>query len=90
MAIKGKLKNQLQTMNFSFGIGASFLDNVFETALHFGILNQQYTAGRKEEYRGFEFGLDLIYNKFGTPKDSTDNLFSLLLPFIILIFLVSF
>lgn len=67
------IKNKLHTMNFSFGIGASFLDNVFETAMHFGILKQEYTAGREEEYKGFEFGVDLIYNKFGTSKDSTDN-----------------
>ena len=67
------IKNQMHTMNFSFGIGASFLDKTFDTALHFGILNQQYTSGRNEEYKGFEFGIDLIYNKFGTLKDSTNS-----------------
>ncbi len=67
------IKNQLTTTNISFCIGATFLDNAFETALHFGILRQQYTAGRDEEYKGFEFGLDLIYNKFGSLKSSSEK-----------------
>jgi len=64
------IKNQLNTMHIGLGIGATFADNAFETALHFGILRQRYTAGRDEEYKGFEFGLDLIYNKIGSSKSS--------------------
>jgi len=66
------IKHRLNTMHISFGIGASFIDNAFETALHFGILNQRYTTDPKDEYKGFEFGIDLIYNKFGAPGSTSD------------------
>ncbi len=67
------IKNQLNTMHIGIGLGATFLDNAFETALHFGIINQKYTAGRNEEYKGFEFGFDLIYNKFGQKKSPAEK-----------------
>ncbi len=65
------IKNRLNTMNISIGLGATFLDNAFETALHLGFLNRRYTAGRSEKYKGFEFGFDLIYKNFGAKRSPT-------------------
>ncbi len=67
------IKHQLNTMHIGFGIGATFLDNAFETSFHFGILNQRFTTDPKDEYKGFEFGIDLIYNRLGTSGNSPDQ-----------------
>ncbi len=56
------MKNELKTSNVSFGLGASFLDKIFETGVHLGILRQEYTKGRDEKFKGLEFGIDLKYN----------------------------
>ena len=55
------MKNELKTSNVSFGVGASFLNKIFETGVHLGILRQEYTKGRDEQFKGLEFGIDLKY-----------------------------
>lgn len=56
------MKNKLKTSNVSFGLGASFLNSLFETGVHLGILRQSYIKGRDEQFKGFEFGIDVKYN----------------------------
>ncbi len=57
-------QNEFKTTNVSFSLGGSIMDKMLETNLHFGILRREYTNGFDYKYKGFEFGLDIIYNKF--------------------------
>lgn len=57
-----EMKNELKTSNVSFGIGASFMNKMFEVGAHLGILRQEYTKERDEKYKGLESGIDLKYN----------------------------
>ena len=60
------MANEARTINVTFGLSASFLDHLFETDLHLGILSQEhfsdYNQNYSKKYNGIEFGLDLTYN----------------------------
>jgi opacity protein-like surface antigen len=57
------MKHDLKTTVTSIGLGLSLLDKMFNIQTNFGIIRQQYTTEPKFNYKGFEFGFDLVYNK---------------------------
>lgn len=68
------MDREYKTSNITFGLGASFINGMFDAGLHFGILRQEKSSYTKNfsstNYKGFEFGLDIVYRNFGlTRKD---------------------
>ena len=64
-----EMKTELKTSNVSFGLGASFMNKMFEVGVHLGILRQEYTKVRDEKYKGLESGIDLKYNILSANKE---------------------
>ena len=69
------MANEVKTTNVTFGLSASFLDHLFETDLHIGILSQKMSSDYSASYippaatsKGLEFGVDLTYNLIKSKK----------------------